>query len=347
MIKENIKQMSAYNPPLEDRNEKSLLLDFNERTISVAPCIKKALINYIKNKEIQRYPNYKGFLEKLSKYVGVNYKQLMITNGSDQGIDILFRATCSSGGEVIIPTPSFPIFNQSANIENLIIKSPVYTKEKGFPTDEVLKNITDKTQLIVICNPNNPTGTLVKKEDIIKIIEASKNVAVFVDECYFEYTTETMKNYVNRYDNLFITRSFSKAWGLASLRLGYIISNEKNIQELLKIRGPYDINQLAIVATSEALNNPQYMQSYVDEIMNISKPMFLKYLRNKKIKYWDSSGNFILIEFSDAQIIKERLKIKGILVRLQKGQNIENTIRITIGTKEEMEKLIGILESIL
>src|SRR5690606_12584267 len=249
IFKAHIAAMSAYKPPLDGRNPQShLLLDFNERTLPIAEVVQEALIAYIRSGRLQMYPAYGDTVDLIANYCGVRSDQLMITNGSDQGIDLIIRAACREGDEAIIPGPSFPIYTHCAKIENLKIIEPVYTRENGVPTDEVLAAITPATRLICFGNPNNPSGTVVSRNDIIRMLEAAPQAAVLVDECYYEYFGETVSGLVDTYPNLVITRTFSKTWGMPSLRLGYIIAHPDNIRALLNVRGPYDINQMAIIA---------------------------------------------------------------------------------------------------
>ena len=174
IFKSHITQMGAYKPPLEGRNPgKHLLLDFNERTLPVSHHIKQALINYIQDDCLQLYPSYGDVTEKIAHYCEVNESEIMITNGSDQGIDLIIRGTCREGDEIIIPAPTFAMYHQCAKIENLKIIEPAYSKLAGFPLQAVLNAITDNTRLIVIANPNNPSGTGIDKKDILAIAQTA------------------------------------------------------------------------------------------------------------------------------------------------------------------------------
>lgn len=345
IFKTHIAAMSAYKPPLEGRDPKRhLLLDFNERSVPVSEPIKQALINYINDGRMQMYPSYGDVVERIAGYAQVQPEQVMITNGSDQGIDLIIRSACREGDEIIIPGPSFAMYKQVALVEKLAISEPQYTREKGFPTDEVLKSVTDKTRVICIANPNNPSGTAVSREDIIAIAEAAPQAAILVDECYFEYCGVTVADLVDRYRNLVITRTFSKTWGLPSLRFGYVISAAENILALLNVRGPYDINQLAIVAVQAALDNPEYTQNYVREVMQESKPLFENFLDQHKIPYWPSGANFIWAFPNNPQAIDQALQAAGILVRPKADAEGRMGLRITLGTKEQMLRTIAVIE---
>lgn len=345
MFKEYILKMSQYKPPLEDRDpSKYLLLDFNERTIDVSDSIKNAIIDYIKKWNLNIYPKFGNVSEKIAKYSWVKSENIIVTNWSDRWIDIVFRACCEKNDEVIIPIPTFAMFEQSANIQGAKILKPEYTLEKWFPLKEILNLISNKTKLIVICNPNNPTWTLVWIKDILKIAKKAKNAAILVDECYFEYSKVTVKDYINEYKNIFITRTFSKTWWMPSLRIWYIISNKDNINELLKIRWPYDVSQLAIVAIEAALKNKKYVDNYINEVLNTSLPLFINFLEKNKIKYWPTQVNFVLFYTKNSKKITIELEKKWILVRPREWANINDTIRITLWTKKDTLKLIKELQ---
>ncbi|CAK8991795.1 unnamed protein product [Durusdinium trenchii] len=209
---------------------------------------------------------------------------VLFVNGSDQGIDLVVRCCCPFGSEVwrerakralageaaevIIPSPTFAMFEQAAESEGLVIRRPNFTKEGGFPLAEVLEMVNSKTALVVLSNPNNPTGTEIPREAIIQVLETVK-CAVLVDECYFEFMDpkSTVVGEVDRFPNLFVSRTFSKTWGIPSLRLGYLVSTKPNVDALTCVRGPYDINQIAVVGITAALKQRQYVFEYVREVM--------------------------------------------------------------------------------
>ncbi|WP_075185931.1 pyridoxal phosphate-dependent aminotransferase [Teredinibacter haidensis] len=347
IFKDHIDRMSAYKPPLDGRDPKQhLLLDFNERTLPVGEAIRQALVDYINDDRLQMYPSYGDIVEKIAAYAKVSAEQVMITNGSDQGIDLIFRAACCEGDEAIIPGPSFAMYSQCARVENLTIIEPQYTQEKGYPLAEVLAAISGKTRIIVVSNPNNPCGTLVARNDICTLAKAASDAVILVDECYFEYSSVTVADLVQQYPNIVITRTFSKTWGLPSLRLGYVIADADNIRALLNVRGPYDINQLAVVAIRAGLENLNGIESYVYEVMSESKPMLEGFFDQQKIPYWRSGGNYLWAFFENPEQIERGLQEAGVLVR-PKSYLGQVGLRITLGTKEQSERLISVLAQLI
>jgi histidinol-phosphate aminotransferase len=354
-FREKIKKMSVYKPPLEGRASKEyLLLDFNERTIEQSPKVKKFLKKFVDSGKLQVYPEYGDLTLKISQYAGVSDSQVMITNGCDQAIDIIFRAFVGRNDKVIIPTPSFAMYYQSAEIQGADILEPYYKEDSArarllFPLEEVIDLINEEVKLIIICNPNNPTGTLVSTSDVEKILKKAKenDVAVLIDETYFEYPNQTRKDLIREYDNLFITRSFSKTFGLASIRAGYILSQEENIKELLKIRGPYDINMFAKTAISAVLDDLDYIRDYIKEVMEKSKPKLEEFFKKNKVKFYQGAANFLLIKPDNPENVADLLQSEGILVRPRKGPNIEGTIRVSVGTLKDTERFIKAYSKLL
>lgn len=324
---QRIKEMKQYNPPLSGRRSfRGILLDFNERTLPPSPKVRKAIQDLLSANKLQIYPEYSGLEQKLAKYTGVNKNQIMVTNGSDQGIDLIFRTFTEKQDTVIIPSPSFAMYNQSAQIVGNKILRP--------------EMINKSVKLIVICNPNNPTGTLVPICDIEEIAEKARNAIILVDEAYFEFSGVSAIPLIKKYPNIIITRTFSKAFGLASLRIGYIIASEKYINELLKVRGPYAVNMFAYTAASAALDDCKNMQKYVSEVMTKAKPLVEEFFTKENITFYPSSANFLLFKPDQKNKIKD-LKANGISVRPR-----EDMLRVSIGTVGQIKKFIQIYKKI-
>jgi len=344
----NIQAMSSYNPPLENRRAyDGVLLDFNERSIPVSRKVQKALESFVAENTIQIYPEYGDICDRIARYAGVEKDQVMITNGSDQGIDIVFRAFTKEGDRVIVPSPSFAMYYQSAEIVGNEILMPEYAEDLSFPTDEVLELMNETIKLVVLCNPNNPTGTLISSGDVEEILEKAfrYDIVVYIDEAYFEFSGVSAVNLIEKYPNLVITRTFSKAFGLGSLRIGYVLSQKANLEEMTKVRGPYDINMAAVVAAKAALEDLEDMEGYVEEVMNEAKPMVERFFEENGFRYFPSWANLVLFRPDDQEKTFEKLKTNGFLTRPRKGANIDGTIRLSIGTVEQMKEFINIYKS--
>ncbi len=173
-----------------------------------------------------------------------------------------------------------------------------------------------------------------------------REIAVLHDEAYFEFSGLTAKDLIDKYDNLYITRTFAKAFGLVSARVGHVISQEDNIQELLKIRGPYDVNMFAKVAVLAALDDLGHTEDYVKEVMGKSKPKLEEFLKEKGISFYPSSANFLFLKVNNAQEIIEKLKFKGILVRPKVGPDDIEGVRVSIGNLENTEHFIKVFDEV-
>ncbi|MBB6520858.1 pyridoxal phosphate-dependent aminotransferase [Pseudoteredinibacter isoporae] len=348
IFKDHIEAMAAYTPPLEGRNPDDFtLLDFNERTIPVSQAIKQALVDYVQGNRLQQYPHYGDICDRLAQYCGVQADQVMVTNGSDQGIDLIIRACCREGDEIIIPAPSFAMYEQVAKVENLKIIKPIYERESGYPLAEVKAAITARTKMIVVSNPNNPCGTLLNPDGIVNLASSAPDVAILVDECYYEYSQCTVAHALDRCPNIVITRTFSKTWGIPSLRFGYVLAAKENIQALLNVRGPYDINQLAVVAAVAALDNPEYTEQYVAEVMGQAKPKLEGFLTERGIEFWPSAANYLWVFPDRPEAVNKCLQQATILVRPKADADGRVGLRMTVGTCEQTEQLISILEQCL
>jgi histidinol-phosphate aminotransferase len=337
LARELIKNMKPYRPPLTGRTEfKGLLLDFNER--SSAP--KRGLESLI-----NRYPEYGKLEQAVADYCGVNKDQILLNNGSDQAIDVVFRTFIDPGDNVIIPSPTFGMIEQAAELAGASIATPLYLKpDLTFSFDEVLAK---SAKLIVVCNPNSPTGTLVKAADIEKIAAASPSAIIMVDEAYFEFSRVTAIPLIQKYPNIVVTRTFSKAFGLAGLRLGYAIGSAEHIAEMRKVCGPYAVSSVAQAAGLAVLKDRRAMTVYVREVMNEAKPFVEQFFTTNHIRFYDSSANFILFQPSNWKVILDDLAKNRILVRAQDRPGTPGCLRLTIGTIKEMERFIEAYQKIL
>lgn len=329
-----IKNLKAYTPPLAGRTTfDGLLLDFNERSDSPQ----------VKGKN--RYPEYGGLQTKLAAYCGVSEDQILLTNGSDQAIDVVFRTFVDAGDRVVIPSPTFGMIEQATLLAGADISALLFTQPNlDFPMDEVLAS---PAKLIVLCNPNSPTGTLLITEQIATIAKAKPQTLIMVDEAYFEFSGVTAVGLIERYPNIVVTRTFSKAFGLAGLRLGYVVASSEHIAEMRKVCGPYAVSAPAQAAGLRALGNIPVMQQYVAEAMQRSKPLVEEFFEQSSITYYKSAANFVLFQPKDWQAVLAGLEQRGILVRPQDRPGTPGCLRVTIGTVAEMQRFIAAYQQIL
>jgi len=338
--RKNIQEMDNYIPPLEDRRG-LLRLDFNENTVGPSPRVLEVL-RRLTDADLAAYPEYSRFQKQLASYLDIKEDELLITNATDEAIMVVMQTYIEKGFEIILPVPTFAMFKFYAQISDAKITEVLYKRDLKFPTKNVLDKITNKTKLVILCNPNNPTGTLIERKDIIKIVEkaASKEALVLIDEAYYEFSKQTMIKDINKYNNLIVLRTFSKSIGLGGLRLGCAVANKEIIKDLAKVRSPYSINTAVIKAAEAALSDKAYVDWYVKQIEK-GKKLIYEEFKKKKIKIFPTTANFLLAKFKDPLDVQNKLREKGILVRDRSSYPLlKGCVRITIGTKNQMKQLV-------
>jgi histidinol-phosphate aminotransferase len=339
-----LENLTPYLPPLEGRsNFPGLLLDFNERTTKPSPKVITALQKIITRGALNRYPEYGALNSKISSYADVAEEEVMMTNGSDQGIELIIRSFSQEGDTLLIPAPSFAMFFQCAKSSGRKIISPLYPAPNfKFPFSEVLEKIDPSIRLIILCNPNNPTGTLIPLPEIEEILKKAAPAMVLVDEAYFEFSGITAASFLKQYENLIISRTFSKAFGLAGLRIGYLLSQKENILALRKVQGPYDVNSMAAAAAAATLEDIPDMNSYVREVMQEAKPLTETFFQTHGIPFAESAANFLSFVPKNAAATLSKLEEKGIRIRAPSGPNMNGILRVTIGTSADMAKFCDV-----
>lgn len=346
-VKKSVLGMKEYVPPTAKRRG-MLRLDFNENTSGCSPKVIAAL-KEIKPDDVSIYPDYSGVTKMIAGYVGngIVSEQIMITNGSDEAIKCIMDTYVECGDDVVIPVPTFDIFRVYATVAGANIVEVPYDDEMEFPLDDVLSSINERTKVVVIVNPNNPTGTVLSRDGILRIVKKAKDSVVLIDEAYMEYYGETCADLVAN-DNVFVIRTFSKAFGLAGLRIGYVVSDERNIESLLKVRSPYSIGVEACAALGAALDDVEFVNDYAREVRKSRKMLFCG-LSKIGVKCYPSSANFVLADFGgDADYVWKELIANNILTRRWlTNERLKNFIRIGAGTSEETEKALLIVEAAL
>ncbi len=291
-------------------------------------------------KNINEYPSgdYNKLKRRLADYCNVKKENILVTNGSDEAIDLVTRAF---GKSVLIPIPTFSQYELAAKRQKSQILYKNCIKNNKYVLNYKKRDLK-KPSLVWVCNPNNPTGTLINKNKIIEVIKNSIGI-VAIDECYYEFSNQTIIGKINEYSNLIIVRSLSKGFGIAGLRIGYIISNKKIISKLEKIRQIFNVNLLAEKAGLLIFNYIDYYKKRITELKNIKKD-FIKFLNKNDIKVFDSYTNFILIDFkklSFAKYIYDELKKRQIYTFLAWDEEFSGLngpyLRVTIGTKKQMD----------
>lgn len=322
--------------------EKDILkLDYNEPTIPPCPKVKKTLINYINNGKLEWYPegDCNEIRKELGIYCKINPENIIVGNGSDEILKVIANTFLTEDDEVIIPIPNYSMFMIDSKLVGAKIIKILVTK--AFTSDKIKEKITTKTKIIYLSNPNSPLGYSLNKDEIKKIINLSKKVLVVVDEAYFEFYGQSIINLVEKYDNLIVTRTMSKAFSLASLRIGYGVANTNIISELNKVKDPESVNSFAQIAGIEALKDIEYRTEFINNILKSKEYLEIGF-RKLGLKVWPSKTNFLFITFPEkynAYNIWKNLEKKGIFLR-DRTKVINNSLRIGVPLIKESKRLI-------
>lgn len=340
LLRENIKNLVPYSSARDEfQGEASIFLDANENSFG------SPLPN-----PFNRYPDplQLAVKKRLSEIKGVPPQNIFLGNGSDEAIDLLFRAFCRPGiDNVITVPPTYGMYEVSANINDIAIKKVPLLPDYQLNLDEIAAAIDENTKMIFICSPNNPTGNSIYREDIETIL-ANFNGLVVIDEAYINYSRQkTFIQELTEYSNLVILQTLSKAWGLAGLRVGMAFASEEIIEVFNRVKPPYNINQASQEIALEALQNVEQVNEWIRETI-VQREKLVSSLASLTfvLKIYPSDANFILVKTTDAKDIYNHLVERGIIVRdRSKVELCEGSLRITIGTPAENEQLIEALNS--
>ncbi len=343
--REAVLKMAPYSPPTAGRSGK-LRLDFNENTVGCSPRVLEFLRQRLSASELSVYPEYGEAKTAVAEFFGVPAENLLFTNGTDEAIQVLINTYVDDGDEVLLLRPSYAMYRFYADVAGAAVREICYRDgDLAFPLETLLDAAGPATRAILIANPNNPTGSAVSIEGIERILERAPRAAVLIDEAYFEFCGITALPLLSERPNLFVSRTFSKVFGMAAMRIGCLMSQAANIAYLHKAQSPYSVNTLAVLAASVAVQDRAYIESYVAEALR-AREMLCRGLDRLGIGYYLSQGNFVLAKIGPRSIeIRDRLREKGVLVR-DRSYEIHGAVRITAGTCAQTARLLEELEKI-
>jgi histidinol-phosphate aminotransferase len=331
----------TYEVPAEGRADK-IRLDFNENTSGCGPAVRKALAR-LSAKQIATYPEYAVATQKLARYFGVHPQELLLTNGGDDALRVFFDTFVEPRTSILICEPTFPMYRYYAEIAGARVKVLRYGANMEFPLAEALAALRKKPRLFFLANPNNPTGTLVSSLAVRKLIQAATHTVVVLDEAYAEFAVESAVLWVRRYPHLFVTRTFSKAEGLAGLRLGAVIGQRDSLSFVRRAMPPYPVNTAALAAGVAAVEERKTIARYVREVKRL-RAWFARELEKRHVRVFPSAANFLLADFGKSgPAFFRKLARHNVLVRERSNDLGPNFARITIGTEAELKKLLRLL----
>ena len=340
-----VKHLHAYRPPLAGRT--GLRLDFNESTVGCSPRV-LARLRSLDSELLARYPEREPVEKEVADFLGLDPVQVLLTNGVDEAIHLLSSTYLDPGDEALIVVPTFAMYAIFAQAEGASVVEVRAGDNFTFPEKDLLARLSPRTRLIAVANPNNPTGAAVAGDVLIRIAEAAPQAALLVDEAYFEFHGETLITRMRQLENLFVARTFSKAYGLAGLRIGILAGEARQMAMVRRVTSPYNVNAAALAVLPEALQDQEYVGRYVAQVLS-NRERLQQELGNLGLHYWPSHANFVLVRVGPAHSeFVQALRNRGILVRDRHADpGCEGCVRLTVGSDEHTQTLIGALRDIV
>ncbi|WP_075352309.1 histidinol-phosphate transaminase [Algoriphagus marinus] len=341
LLRPHIATLQAYTSARDEYTGKEgTFLDANENPFGS-----------ITDQDFNRYPDpYQAELkQKIAEIKEVKPSQIFLGNGSDEAIDLLFRAFCNPGKDnVILLPPTYGMYEVSASINDVEVRKVPLTADFQLRTDKILNEVDKHTKIIFICSPNNPSGNKVNREEILYLLKKFKGLVV-VDEAYSDFSDEpSFTTELKNFKNLLVMQTFSKAWGLASLRLGMAFASKDLIKILNRIKPPYNISGLTQETVLAAMGNYEKVKAMVKDILTEREFLKTKLESLDFVnKIYPSDANFLLVKMPNANLVYDELIDQKVIVRNRSKVILcEDCLRITVGTRAENEHLIEALSKI-
>ena len=339
------KTLPSYHPPLAGRS--GLRLDFNENTVGCSPRVLERL-RTLSADDLGRYPEREATEAAVACFLGVNPEELLLTNGVDEAIHLLCQTYLEAGDEVLIVVPTYSMYRIYAMAAGAEVISVPAGANFEFPAEEFRSRLSSRTKLIAIANPNNPTGVAAPQDELLRIAGQAPSAALLVDEAYFEFYGQTILKARTGSPNIFVARTFSKAYGMAGLRVGALIGHSEQMRTVRCVSSPYNVNAVALACLPVALADQPYINNYVTAV-RASRARLERGLAVAGIQFRPSHANFVLVRIgsssSDAATFVQAMRRRGILVRDRSTDyGCEGCVRITLGTEEHTDRLLAALE---
>ncbi len=319
-------------------------LDKNEKIDSFRKKLISNLKNQISSNLLATYPEVSKLINLISKIFSLSNKNILLTAGIDGALKIIIDGFTKEKDKVVILDPTFAMTKIYCDLANLKVLKVNYDKNLRLNTPKLIQNLKKKPKLVILSNPNSPTGTVIEKNYISEImrITKKKNIPLVIDEAYYEFHGKSLISYLKKNKNLFILRTFSKAFGIAGVRVGYIVSSQQNIKYLSKFKPMYEVNSIGIEIAKLILQNKTIVKDYVRNTL-LSKEKLLNYLRQNNVDYKDTRANFVLI---DKKKINKNIfndcKKRNILI--SNKTFFKKFIRVTVGPHTQMGVFFNILK---
>ena len=347
----DVERLKAYSAPLEGRRG-MLRLDFNENTIGPSPKVVEAL-RAIPAEQLAVYPEYDGLREAVVANLAALPAGLAhdlapacvgVFNGVDGAIHAVLQAYGGAGDTLLTTSPTFGYYAPCAGMQGMAIEAvPHQMPGYGFPYEAVMAALARSPRVLMLCNPNNPTGTRLEADRVLSLAAAAPNTLVVVDELYEAFTGDSVLPIIdfNATPNLLVLRSLAKTAGLAGLRIGFAIGHAEVVDRVSRVTGPYDVNSLAVTAAFAALEDQAFVDAYVAEVLR-AREFVVSELERARVRFHVDGGNYLLLwPCRPASAVEAELRDAGILVRSMVGKpQIDGSLRVSLGSTEQMRRFL-------
>jgi histidinol-phosphate aminotransferase len=356
MVQKEVRDLSCYEVKTilgQKNQEKIVKMNLNENFAMPNKTIQKLLLDACRSIDVRAYPPPRGSLaiKAISSFLGFSESEVSVANGADEIMDLLMKVFVRKGSKVMVVEPSFPMYTFFAQLYGGSAVPVLLRPDFSLDVDAILKKADKDTRLLFVCSPNNPTGNQFREADIKRLLQEFKGVVV-VDEAYVDFAQGSVINWVRKYDNLAVLRSFSKAFGLAGLRLGYLVSNESIVEYVQRVVGPFNVNSVTQQTIALALEKWSYFEQQIKLVVN-EREWLMKNMRQLDgVNPYPSDANFILFKVAKddltSAIVVERMENRNVLVK-DRGHLplLENCIRVTVGTRSMNQAFLSALKESL
>ncbi|MBS1821867.1 MAG: histidinol-phosphate transaminase [Acidobacteria bacterium] len=335
--------MPEYHPPLAGRN--ALRLDFNENTLAPSPRVLDRL-RQVTAEDLTKYPEREPVERKVAAHLGLDPAQVLLTNGVDEAIHLICCTFLEEGDEAIVCTPSFFMYDVSVSMMTRGLVRIQADETLEFPFERFLAAINERTKLIIVASPNNPTGATVTRAQMLAIANAAPNSVLMADEAYFHFHGETVLDDLASTPNLVVARTFSKAYGLANLRLGMLVGNAEVMSYLRKTSSPYNVNGVALDCLSVAIEDDAYIAWYAEQI-RVGRERMMAGLSELGVGYFPSAANFVLMKIGPLhKELVAAMRRRDVLLRDRSADpGCDGYVRITIGVGDQVSQGLEALKA--
>jgi histidinol-phosphate aminotransferase len=353
LVQKEVRDLSCYEVKTilgQKNQEKIVKMNLNENFAMPTETIQELLLDVCRSIDVRAYPPPRGSLaaKAISSFLGFSESEVSVANGADEIMDLLMKVFVRKGSKVMIVEPSFPMYTFFAQLYGGSTVPILLKPDFSLDVDSILNKADKGTRLLFVCSPNNPTGNQFREANIKKLLQEFKGVVV-VDEAYVDFAQGSVLNWVRKYDNLAVLRSFSKAFGLAGLRLGYLVSNESIVEYVQRVVGPFNVNSVTQQTIALALQKWNYFERQIKYVVDEREWLMKKLKQIDGVNPYPSDANFILFKVTKSNLtsatVTERMENRNVLVK-DRGHLplLENCVRVTVGTRNMNRAFLSALK---